>query len=590
MKTAPLIISYALVILALTGKAFSQGVAINNDNSAPDPSAMLDVKSINKGLLVPRMTQAQRISILAPSTGLLVYQGNNASGFYFFNGTEWIRLSGYSEGWSTTGNVGTNPETNFIGTTDNQPLNFRLNNIPAGQFDPDRKNYFIGLGSGYSNLNGSGNIAIGSATLMNMVNSFYNIAIGDSALHYNNSLPGSNLAIGRAALRSNSSGSTNIGIGPYALYSNTDGDYNIAIGNGALFKNISGISNLAIGNSALYYNVSGDYNTAIGHNTLRNNTSGQYNTAIGYEVMNNNTEGSSNTGLGYRATSSNTTGINNTGIGASALINNSVGYDNTAVGSNALKNNQGQENTAIGSFTLYSNITGVSNIAIGASALYSNTQGTGNVAVGNFSLYSNISGGYNTTLGFGNGSFAPSDIYNTTMLGFGAGDGTIANNHVNIGNTSVTWIGGQVNWATYSDSRIKRDIQENVPGLSFVMKLKPVTYRYDIHEQNKVVYAQNSDSISWPGKYDIEAITQTGFIAQEVETAARQSNYDFSGVISPAHENGLYSIRYAEFVVPLVKAVQEQQLIIQHQQEEIDKLKKLTTEIEELKLMIIKNK
>ncbi|MHC1774996.1 MAG: tail fiber domain-containing protein [Lentimicrobium sp.] len=590
MEKYLLVLLFSLIILCNPNQAFSQGVAINESNALPDPSAMLDVSSTSRGILIPRMTQAQRNSILNPSSGLLVYQGNQTSGFYFFNGTEWIRLSNYAEGWSTTGNAGTNPETNFIGTTDNQPLNFRLNDIPAGQFDPDRKNYFIGLGSGYSNLYGSGNIAIGSATLKNMVNSFYNIAIGDSALHYNNSLPGSNLAIGRAALRSNSSGSTNIGIGPYALYSNTDGDYNIAIGNGALFKNISGISNLAIGNSSLYYNVSGDYNTAIGHNTLRNNTSGQYNTAIGYEVMNNNTEGSSNTGLGYRATSSNTTGINNTGIGASALLNNSLGYDNTAVGSNALKNNQGQENTAIGSFTLYSNITGVSNIAIGASALYSNTQGTGNVAVGNFSLYSNISGGYNTAIGTGNGSFAPPNLSNATMLGFGAGEGTIANNHVNIGNTSVTWIGGQVNWATYSDARIKRDIQENVPGLSFIMKLKPVTYRYDIHEQNKVVYALDSDSISWPGKYDIEAITQTGFIAQEVETAARQTHYDFSGVISPAQENGLYSIRYAEFVVPLVKAIQEQQAIIEQQQEEIDKLKKLTAEIEELKSIIMNSK
>lgn len=573
MKTAPLIISYALVILALTGKAFSQGVAINNDNSAPDPSAMLDVKSINKGLLVPRMTQAQRISILAPSTGLLVYQGNNASGFYFFNGTEWIRLSSYTEGWSTTGNAGTNPENNFIGTTDNQPLNFRLNDIPAGKFDPDRKNYFIGLGSGYSNLYGSGNIAIGSATLKNNVNSQHNIAIGDSALYDNTSLIGTNIAIGRTALRSNSSGRANIGIGPYALYSNTDGDYNIAIGTSALFNNISGISNLAIGNSALYYNVSGHYNTAIGHNTLLNNTSGQYNTASGYDVLKNNTVGNSNTGLGYRATSSNTIGIHNTGIGAEALSSNTLGYDNTAIGSNALKNNQGQENTAIGSFTLYSNLSGISNIAIGSSALYSNTQGNGNVAVGNFSLYSNISGSYNTTIGTGNGIFAPSDIYNTTMLGSGAGYGTIANNHVNIGNTSVTWIGGQVNWAVYSDARIKRDIQENVSGLPFIMKLKPVTYRYDIHEQNKVVYEPDSDTISWPGKYDIEAITQTGFIAQEVETAAKQSNYDFSGVVVPKSDEGLYSIRYAEFVVPLVKAIQEQQVMIEQLQKENEEIK-----------------
>ena len=49
----------------------------------------------------------------------------------------------------------------------------------------------------------------------------------------------------------------------------------------------------------------------------------------------------------------------------------------------------------------------------------------------------------------------------------------------------------------------------------------------------------------------------SGFLAQEVETAARESQYDFSGVSSPTSPDGLYSLRYADFVMPLVKAVQE---------------------------------
>jgi hypothetical protein len=150
---------------------------------------------------------------------------------------------------------------------------------------------------------------------------------------------------------------------------------------------------------------------------------------------------------------------------------------------------------------------------------------------------------------------------------------------VNIGNSSVTWIGGQVNWATYSDARIKRDIQENVPGLSFIMKLKPVTYHLDIHKQNEMVYNRGSDTLSWPSKYEIEDIMQTGFIAQEVEQAAKETNYDFSGVVVPKSDEGLYSIRYAEFVVPLVKAVQELSLsndelkaIVNNQQRKIEEL------------------
>jgi len=49
----------------------------------------------------------------------------------------------------------------------------------------------------------------------------------------------------------------------------------------------------------------------------------------------------------------------------------------------------------------------------------------------------------------------------------------------------------------------------------------------------------------------------TGFVAQEVEQAAKELNYEFSGVDAPKNENDVYGLRYAEFVVPLVKAVQE---------------------------------
>ena len=72
---------------------------------------------------------------------------------------------------------------------------------------------------------------------------------------------------------------------------------------------------------------------------------------------------------------------------------------------------------------------------------------------------------------------------------------------------------------------------------------------------------------------------QTGFIAQEVEQAAQQINFDFGGIDKPKNNNDYYGLRYAEFVVPLVKAVQEQQTIIQNQQKQIDELKKLVEKI-----------
>ena len=93
---------------------FSQGVGINTDGSNPDASSLLDIKSTSKGILIPRMTLSERTSISSPATGLLVYQTNGTSGFYFYDGG-WVRLATGSEasytsgtGISVSGNVITN--------------------------------------------------------------------------------------------------------------------------------------------------------------------------------------------------------------------------------------------------------------------------------------------------------------------------------------------------------------------------------------------------------------------------------------------------------------------------------------------------
>lgn len=69
-------------------------------------------------------------------------------------------------------------------------------------------------------------------------------------------------------------------------------------------------------------------------------------------------------------------------------------------------------------------------------------------------------------------------------------------------------------------------------------------------------------------------ILETGFIAQEVEATALEIGYKFSGVDAPQNEKDLYGLRYAEFVVPLVKAVQEQQVMIEELRKEIEEMKK----------------
>jgi hypothetical protein len=93
--------------LFINYEAISQGVAINNSGSDPDASAMLDVSSTNSGLLIPRMTQAQRNAISNPATGLIIYQTDNTPGFYYNSGTPispiWVRISLNGEGVRGTG-------------------------------------------------------------------------------------------------------------------------------------------------------------------------------------------------------------------------------------------------------------------------------------------------------------------------------------------------------------------------------------------------------------------------------------------------------------------------------------------------------
>ena len=60
-----------------------QGVAINTDGTNADNSALLDIKSNSKGILIPRMSSAQKAAIASPASGLLVYQTDGIAGFYY---------------------------------------------------------------------------------------------------------------------------------------------------------------------------------------------------------------------------------------------------------------------------------------------------------------------------------------------------------------------------------------------------------------------------------------------------------------------------------------------------------------------------
>ncbi len=486
-------------------------VAINNDGTAADESAQLEIKSTSKGILIPRLTQLQRDAMPMPTESLLIFQTDNTPGYYYFDGIDWLMLStsaAAGSGWELTGNAGTDPSNNFMGTTDNSDLLFRVNNVEKLRLKTN-----------------------GALEPLNCGNSVF---IGEGA-GVNDDLVGNESTF----------------VGFYAGNSNTLGTYNTAIGSHCLFNSTTGHKNTAVGERALYNN-GGNYNIAMGCKPLYYNTLGSNNIAIGRTALHYNTTGYSNIAIGGNSMNHNTSGIENVAVGRDALLRDTSGYGNTAVGGYSL------------------NLT---------------TNGYRNTAFGQYALYSNETGNYNTAVGYSSGPTAVPgsyDLVNTTAIGNGST--VTASNTIHLGNTSITEISGHVGFSTYSDKRFKKNVKENIKGLDFILKLKPVSYQWDITKLDKFLgndkKVQEDESLIESRKKQ-EQIVYSGFLAQDVEKVVRETAGNFSGVVVPQNENSLYSIRYAEFVVPLVKAVQELDGKIDEQQEIINKLQKENNELKE---------
>jgi hypothetical protein len=311
--------------------------------------------------------------------------------------------------------------------------------------------------------------------------------------------------------------------------------------------------------------------TAYGYQALTANTYNA-NAAFGYQALYSNITGEANTAMGLYALSSNVSGSENTAIGNQSLYRSTstIGY-NTGIGDETLASNTtGSQNTAVGAQCLINNTTGSQNVFMGTGAYLSNTTGNGNTAIGFGALYNNATGNYNTAIGDGaNQDGCCMNLSNITALGFNAG--VTSSNTIAIGNTSITAIQGQVSFTTFSDRRVKVGISKNVPGLAFINQLQPVNYRYDIKKENELLGIKN-DTSNWDGKYDIEKMTFSGFIAQDVNIAAKKIGYDFSGVDK---SGPIWGLRYSEFVPSLVKAVQElnqKNEVLEKKVEELEKL------------------
>lgn len=432
---------------------------------------------------------------------------------------------------------------------------------------------------------GAQNTKYGSYALNNVYATAYeNSAFGYEALRVN-TVGLSNSAFGHAALRNNLDGNSNSALGLRALYNNTSGSWNTGLGTWALINNTTGAQNTAVGVQAMWYNQTGSNNTAVGSWSLAGTyqlNAASNNSAFGYHSLGVNLANQNNA-FGYNALSRNTTGTGNAAFGSSSLETNVTGNGNSAFGNEALRNNKTFSNNAFGSSAAFNLETGAHNCAFGTYALLHNVVGNSNTAMGNFALdfalnannvglgmYAGIDSDHSndcTYLGYNANNDTYLNAYsNSTVVGSGAR--MTASNQVILGNSSVTSIGGFANWTNISDGRFKKDVAENVPGLVFIKKLRPITYHLDasglaeyLHEDVENGRAGEkqaaANDLAKKARLEKESQLETGFIAQEVESVARELGYDFSGVDKPQNATDLYGLRYAAFTVPLVKAVQE---------------------------------
>lgn len=528
---------------------------------------------------------------------ILGYQAgnNNTAANSTFIGSQ----AGYS---NTTGdfNTVTGNQAFFSNTTgyENTSIGYQslYKNIVGNQ------NTSIGVKTLYFNTTGVRNTAVGNQALLSNTGGKNNTAIGFAALYYNTSGI-SNTAIGYQALFNNKANSRNTAVGCRALFYandgatgqetyntalgyealrgssnpvNNTGRFNTAVGDQALFNNTSGFSNTALGTQSLYSNTSGKLNIAIGDSALFSNTQGSYNIALGTLSLNSNTSGWHNLALGPYSLNENTTGSYNLAIGLRSLYSNISGSNNLAIGFASQEFCEGSDNTAIGISALRYNVSGTANTGIGRFALGNNSTGSYNVAIGYNAGKGNVGYDFNqcTFVGANTNFVFNSNASNITLLGFGIANGECTgNNQVCIGNTAVTKIKGQVNFTTYSDRRFKNNIREDVIGLPFIMRLKPVSFNENpeiLHQ----IWGTPDSLLKTIDHTEIKNMRFVGLIAQDVEQAMLESGYiNFPGIDIPRSNKEVYALRYTDLIMPMIKALQEQEQIIEKQKMELDDIK-----------------
>lgn len=458
MKTRLLFL--IILIISIT-TVMSQNITITDDNGySADSSAMLDVQSLTKGMLVPRMTTIQRSAIVNPATGLLVFDSNELS-FFFYNGTEWIDLSTGVQLWTETGlNVHLADNSRSVGVGTNTPYG-RMEVKGEASADVDDPIFQVTTAAGDTvfavypegvrihvddnpakAVGSKGGFAVGGfSQAKGKTNEFFRVTPDSVRVYIDDDFV--------EAKVSGSRGGFAVGGFSNAKGELTDNYLFVQDDSTRVWTNGGGgfeIMDLA-SNATNYLDMTPD-NYFIGHESGYLNQGGLYNSCLGYQTGKNNVDGNSNVFMGYQAGLSNINGWSNIFIGNQAGLNNNGDFANAEEGSknifmghhSGMNNTIGRQNLFIGMESGFNNLYGAGNVCIGNSAGYNNNTGNINVFIGPYAGHDcTVSG--NVYVGNSAGYFSSTGERNAYIGNQSGQNNTTGSDNTFIGYTAGSWSG-----------------------------------------------------------------------------------------------------------------------------------------------------
>ena len=416
-------------------------------------------------------------------------------------------------------------------------------------------NSFAGYGAGVNNVSGSLNTSFGFYAGASNQHTSYNTSFGAYAGYFTSGGFGENVFVGYRSGFYNSSGFYNVFLGSNAGYLNDTGSYNVFIGSSAGYDNTSGLNNTFVGYSSGANNTTAAGNTFVGYHSGFANTTGNQNTFLGSEAGAAATTAANNVFTGFRSGRAVTTGAGNTLIGSFAGLKTTSGNHNVFGGLSAGENNTtGRENTFLGRAAGVTNTTGNGNTALGffagpATANLVNASAIGHrahVRVSNAMVLGSVKGvnGAATTIRVGIGTNSPAYLLHVNGVAAKPGGGS---------------------WAVASDRRLKQQIEPYNEGLSHIMQINPVWFRYN-------------------GKAGLPIDRRyVGVVAQDMQKIAPHTVGEFPYADSAGRQEKYLDYDANAVVYMLVNAVKE--LNIQSQQKDAQILQ-LQQELAAIKKML----